>query len=200
MGPLLLGCNQLNSATLHPEFYGPSASDAVMDRIETSMMSGRRDAIPHPDRETPESASDETLEPSRPLPSKSVVDDYVQRFFTTTHRLYPILEERSFWLRYSQFWVEPGSQRPENQWLPLLYMILALGHQLRATDLNLGLQQHHDPNNHGAVYFKLAKSAIADSFFSGGDILAVRCMFLGVWIRDFKVDDLANRGTVCMAV
>lgn len=182
MGPLLLGCNQFNSATLHPEFYGPSASDAVMDRIETLMMSGRRNSICHPDRETQKFAPDDMPKSSPPLPPKPLVDQYVQRFFTTTHRLYPILEERAFWLRYSQFWAEPGAHQSDNLWLSLLYMILALGHQLAATDLSPVLQQRHNPDNHGGVYFNLAKSTFVDSYFSGGDILAVRCMFLGVRI------------------
>jgi hypothetical protein len=191
MGPLLLGYNQFNSATRHPEFYGPSASDAVMDRIEASMTTGRHATFHNPDREVSESASDEILGPMisnvgstnisfGSLPPKSVVDQYVQRFFTTTHRLYPILEERTFWLRYSQFWVETGSQKSDSLWLSLLYMMLALGHQLAATDTNSRLEQRLNLDNHGSMYFMLAKSSFADLFFSGGNILAVRCMFLGV--------------------
>ncbi len=190
MGPLLQGHSQLNSATLHPEFWGPSASDALLDRIETSIMSGRQITFQGSDREASEPTSDDRLlgdtqifqPPSpipRPLPPKSVVDQYVQRYFTTTHRLYPILEERAFWIQYSQFWME-STQKNNCSWLALLYIILALGHQLAATDTNSQQDQDHDPNDHGSMYFTLAKSTIADGFFAGGDIFAVHCMFLAV--------------------
>jgi Fungal specific transcription factor domain len=192
MGPLLRGCSQFNSATLHPEFYGPSASDAVMNRIETSRMTGTRISFRAAEREISEYTSGETPEAqlqqykilrtaSHPLPPKAVVDRCVQRYFTTTHRLYPILEERDFWIRYSQFWIEHSTNHESHDlWLALLNMILALGHQLGATDLNYALEQQHDPHYHGLQYFNSAKSSFVDTFFSGGDILAVQCMFLGV--------------------
>jgi len=144
------------------------------------------------DFELPESACGESPEARlpqvctarlalQPLPPKADVDRYVHRYFTTTHRLYPILEERDFWIRYSQFWVEHNAgQESHDLWPALLRMILALGHQLAATDLNNALGQHHDPNYHGVLYFNSAKSSFVDAFFMGGDILAVQCMFLGV--------------------
>jgi hypothetical protein len=193
MGPLLRGCSQFNSETLHPEFYGPSASDAVMDRIETSRLTGTRISIRAAEHEISEYTSSESPDAqlprataaarpsSHPLPPKIDVDYYVQRYFTTTHRLYPILEERDFWIRYSQFWMEYNTnQRSHDLWPALLNMILALGHQLASTDLDYVLKQPHDPNYHGVLYFNSAKSSFVDSFFSGGDILAVQCMFLGV--------------------
>lgn len=212
MGPLLRGCSQFNSATLHPEFYGPSASDAVMDRIETSRMTGSRISIRAAEREISEYTSGETPEAqlpqmppvkraSHPLPPKPDVDRFVQRFFTTTHRLYPILEERDFWIRYSQFWFEHNAnQESHDLWPALLNMILALGHQLAATDPNYALDQQHDPNYHGALYFNSAKSSFVDSFFSGGDILAVQCMFLGVRTPHNSNCPIVNKTAVCVAI
>ncbi|PMD46717.1 hypothetical protein L207DRAFT_561994 [Hyaloscypha variabilis F] len=195
MGPLLRGCSQFNSATLHPEFYGPSASDAVMDRIETSRMTGTRISVRAAEHEISEYTSGESPEAQisqvraaraapQPLAPKADVDRYVQRYFTTTHRLYPILEERDFWIRYSQFWIEHNAgQESHDLWPALLNMILALGHQLAATDLNYAVGQHDNPNYHGVLYFNSAKSSFVDTFFLGGDILAVQCMFLGfVWL------------------
>jgi hypothetical protein len=163
-----------------------------MDRIETSRMTGTRISIRAVEHEISEYTSGESPEAQmpqvraaraapQPLPPKADVDRYVQRYFTTTHRLYPILEERDFWIRYSQFWIEHNAgQESHDLWPALLNMILALGHQLAATDLNYALGQHDNPNYHGVLYFNSAKSSFVETFFLGGDILAVQCMFLGV--------------------
>ncbi|KIW83181.1 hypothetical protein Z517_02426 [Fonsecaea pedrosoi CBS 271.37] len=191
MAQLLRGVNYL-TISRNPEFYGGSSSNAIISAVEATDESEDQPSTSR--MESPLNRASLWLENAAnlrfakvvgsSLPPRSVADDYVNRYFQTAHRLYPILNRTTFMERYRNFWEGlPTEGKGYELWAAVLYMVLAHGHQCSTVDPDDRVRNDALASQHGETCFNLAKSTFADVPFSGGDMSAVNSMFLAfVWL------------------
>ncbi|KIW22753.1 uncharacterized protein PV07_11019 [Cladophialophora immunda] len=191
MAQLLRGVNYL-TISRNPEFYGGSSSNAIISAVEATEELGDQSSTSR--MEWPLNRASLWLENAAnlrfakvagsSLPPRPVADDYVNRYFQTAHRLYPILNRISFMERYRNFWEGlPTEGKGYELWAAVLYMVLAHGHQCSTVDPDDRVRNDALASQHGETCFNLAKSTFVDVPFSGGDMSAVNSMFLAfVWL------------------
>lgn len=189
----------VSSLTLHPrlpEFYGGSSSNAIVKTVETSELVHRAGFPEAPDPHSPKhrallwlgGTSDLSFgtAPGPLLPARAVAEAYINCFFQTGHRIFPILDRRSFYNVFDDFWNGlPTEGKGYEWWTAVMYMVIALGHQysLIDPDENLRARAMSSPED-GEACFQLAKSTLANVPFSGGDISAVNSLLLMVCIQN----------------
>lgn len=187
MSQLLRGVNFLTISTRTPEFYGGSSSNAIISAVEAPKQTSQtQNSSARPDFPAQQwihtspnlhfaNASGSSL------PPRSVADDYVNLYFQTAHRIYPILNQKTFMERYQNFWEGlPTEGRGYELWIAVMYMVLAHGHQCSLVDPDTEVRQAALNSNHGDVCFNLAKAALTDVSFTSGDMSSVNSLFLGV--------------------
>lgn len=117
-------------------------------------------------------------------PPRVDADGYVERYFQTSHKIYPVVERQSFMLRYDDFWLGlPTEGQGYELWVGILYMVLALGHQCSTVDPDPIVRRQALQCTDGEMCFLMARSTFADVPFCGGDLSAAISMFLGfIWL------------------
>ena len=192
MDHLLRGVNHL-TISKNPEFYGGSSLNAIIDEVEALEQMEAPDVE---DREgtilstdpDPWSSGEDGLHfadvAGSFLPPRPVADGYVNRYFQTSHNLYPVLEKPLFMRRYENFW---GGLPTEGQgyelWIAVLYMVMALGHQCSTIDPDPLVKIRALECTDGEMCFLMARSTFADVPFRGGDLSAATSMFLAfIWL------------------
>lgn len=190
MEHLLRGVNYLTIGTRNPEFYGGSSHNAIINAVEAEDEAGEEEqATSRPEwplnrarlwLDNPSSLRFAQVTGAS-LPPRSVADEYVNRYFQTAHRLYPILNRSTFMERYRNFWEGlPTEGKGYELWAAVLYMVLAHGHQCSTVDPDDKVRSAALATSHGEICFNLAKSTFVDVPFSGGDMSAANSMFLAV--------------------
>lgn len=192
MDQLLRGVNHL-TISKHPEFYGGSSLNAIIDEVESAeeaeppAFKDSESTIPPCDTD-PWSAVGDGLRFADMvdsfLPPRVDADGYVERYFQTSHKIYPVVERQSFMLRYDDFWLGlPTEGQGYELWVGILYMVLALGHQCSTVDPDPIVRRQALQCTDGEMCFLMARSTFADVPFCGGDLSAAISMFLGfIWL------------------
>jgi hypothetical protein len=189
MTELLRGVNYLTIGKRNPEFYGGSSSNAIINAVEAEEEVEEPSSTPRADWPLnrarvwlDNSATLRFAEASgASLPPKHIADEYVNRYFQTAQRLYPIMNRVTFMQRYNHFWEGlPTEGRAYEYWAAVFYMVLAHGHQCSTVDPDDRVRTAALAASHGEIYFNLAKSVFADVPFSGGDMSSVNAMLLAV--------------------
>jgi hypothetical protein len=201
MAQLLRGVNYLTIGTRNPEFYGGSSPNAIINAVEAEEEVEEQQSTSRV--EWPLNRANLWLDNTAnlrfaqvtgaSLPPRSTADEYVNRYFQTAHRLYPILNRVTFMERYRNFWEGlPTEGKGYELWAAVLYMVLAHGHQCSTVDPDDRVREDALGSPHGEICFNLAKSTFADVPFSGGDMSAVNSMFLAVSSRHTAFVDLLD--------
>ena len=189
MTQLLRGVNYLTLETRNPEFYGGSSLNAIATAVESEEVLGEQTSSSRVDwplnraKLWLDNAANLRFAQVRgaSLPPRSIADEYVNRYFQTAHRLYPILNRATFMERYRNFWEGlPTEGKGYELWAAVLYMVLAHGHQCSTVDPDNRVRNEAFTSSYGETCFNLAKSTFADVPFSGGDMSAVNAIFLAV--------------------
>lgn len=194
MVDILRQLGQLSIDRHMPQFYGGSSPDAVVDVIEAELgfrhTSETASILPR------QSPPDDVRQSSWPsncldfpsfdagiftaiLPQKTIADEYVGYYFRSTHRLYPVLNQKAFMSWYDRFWKIEDQRLAQHQ-LTILHMILALVYQgMAATSVD----NQQDPltmQENAATFFTAARDGLADAHLGGGDLSTINALILGV--------------------
>lgn len=194
----LRALSRLKLDSSSPEFYGGSFSGNILHAVETAILSEQKngtdsssnqicDEVPSSQKLFESSKTPDYLHfisglnesPTTTLPPRLSTDAYIEYYFETTHRLYPILNRESFCSYYEGLWVEWSQDVHRTA---LLHIVLALVYQTNAAASN-SAGETEGRLDEGAVFYALAKNALADVALSGGGLAAVQTMFLAVRSR-----------------
>jgi hypothetical protein len=190
MAQLLRGVDCLTIATQKPEFYGGSSSNVIVNAIEVAeQVEGELPASPVYKSENrvnvwhrggTRELSFSKVGGATALP-KDIADQYINQYIHSVHRLHPILEMTHFMSRCQDFWNSlPTEGKGYELWAAVMYMVLALGHQASTVDPDPRVRKQALGVPHGEACFQLARLALANVPFDGGDISAVNSFLLGV--------------------
>ncbi len=196
----LRGINHLRTAPRHPEFYGGSSVNVMIDAVQTS----ETDTSEHQqtkgdstDIYSPENRAHLWLGSGSALsfgkasgallPPESVANEYIHRYFQTAHRIFPILNRKLLVDSARDYWNGlPTEGQGYEYWTAVLYMVIALGHQYSLVDPDDEVRKAAMASSqHGEACFQLAKSTLSDVPFVGGDISAVNSLLLAfLWLSN----------------
>lgn len=190
MDQALRGINQLGLWPRLPEFYGGSSSNAIMNSVQSSDQD--QATTETEDANSPENRARLWLGgPSdlsfgktsgTSLPPRAAAEAYVNCYFQTGHRIFPILNRKLFVNTFNDYYSGlPTEGKGYELWSAVMYMTIALGHQYSLIDADQGLRERAlaSPKD-GDACSGLAKASLADVPFSGGDISAVNTLLLMV--------------------
>ncbi|EXJ71765.1 uncharacterized protein A1O5_05575 [Cladophialophora psammophila CBS 110553] len=196
----LRGINQLRTAPRHPEFYGGSSVNVMIEAVQTSEADANENQDPGngaPDIYSPENRAQlwlgggSTLSFGKAsgalLPPESVANEYVHRYFQTAHRIFPILNRKLLVDSCADYWNGlPTEGKGYEYWTAVMYMAIALGHQYSLIDPDEDVRKRALASpQHGEACFQLAKSTLSDVPFMGGDISAVNSLLLAfLWLSN----------------
>lgn len=189
MAQLLRGVNCLTVTTHKPEFYGASSARIITSAIEVEETVDGEPSYPGYQSEdkvnlwhrvgTAELSY--TQVDDLTVLSRAAAEQYINQYTHTVHRLHPILEMTHFLDRSRNFWDSlPTEGKGYELWAAVLYMTLALGHQASTLDPDPKVRNAALEVNHGEICFLLARKALSNIAFDGGDISVVNGFVLGV--------------------
>jgi hypothetical protein len=200
---MLYGVDRMPNATGHPEYFGsssPTATRYLLERLailprdgqETQKMASRdRVSIWHSDRRQLRFST--TAHPGSSWLPRRLADKYIRCYFRTVHRVCPALEQVHFMERYERFWQNlPTEGRGYTRWTAVLYMALALGHQL----CHVAQPLPDSEADLGHACFKAGKALLTDVAFHGGDMSIVNALMLAVSLN-FDASDLCCVPRIC---
>ena len=196
----LRGINHLRTAPRHPEFYGGSSVNVMIEAVQTSETDAteqqqiKGDAT---DIYSPENRAQLWLGSGSALsfgkasgallPPESVANEYIHRYFQTAHRISPILNRKLLVDSARDYWTGlPTEGHGYEYWTAVLYMVIALGHQCSLIDPDDEVRKAAlASSQHGEACFQLAKSTLKDVPSMGGDISAVNSLLLAfLWLSN----------------
>jgi hypothetical protein len=199
MARALRGVNQLTLATRLPEFYGGSSPNVILDVVESGEDPQHEYLDDSPNPRSPENRA--TLWLGGPqlsfgkacgasLPPKATIDEYIDRYFQTAHRIFPILNKQLLVDTYTDYSNGlPTEGRGYENWTAVLYMVIALGHQYSLIDADEEVRAKASASpEDGETCFRLAKSTLPDVAFVGGDVSAVNSLLLAVSEQSSRFD------------
>ncbi len=200
MAYALRGINQLRTAPRHPEFYGGSSVNVIIEAVQTSEANANENqdqGICPADIYSPENRAQlwlgrgSTLFFSKAsgalLPAESIANEYVHRYFQTAHRIFPILNRKLLVDSCADYWNGlPTEGKGYEYWTAVMYMVIALGHQYSLVDPDEEVRKRAMASpQHGEACFQLAKSTLSNVPFMGGDISAVNSLLLAfLWLSN----------------
>jgi hypothetical protein len=196
----LRGINHLRNAPRHPEFYGGSSANFLIDTVQIAgpdTNENEHEGDVPADIYSPENRAQLWLNTGSTLsfgkasgallPPEPVANEYVHRYFQTAHRIFPILNRKLLVDSCADYWKGlPTEGKGYEYWTAVMYMVIALGHQYSLVDPDKEVRKRAmTAPQHGEACFQLARSTLSDVPFMGGDISAVNSMLLAfLWLSN----------------